>query len=175
MIFENYPYKVKLQALGIIFLILMAAAYKRSFSQLFDVMGEYKTLKSQKEEFKKNNGNVADLSAKLQKIDRIIGKETVDKEKIQQEIVSFTASSRFKVSIFDMKSVHTFKDEDYTIYSNQLDVTGNFNELLSLAYAFEKEFTLSKIANMNFYTVKKNNTPTVLHLKMIFQNYENNK
>ncbi|MFP9100751.1 hypothetical protein ACLI09_17005 [Flavobacterium sp. RHBU_24] len=173
--FEKYTYKFKLKALALIFVLLLAAAYKRSFSQLIDLVKENNALTEKKKELDKSENNIKKLQYTLDKIDRIIGKETVDKEKIQQDIISFTVNKKLGISIFDMRSIHQFNDENYTIYTNQFELTGSFNDLLRLSYDFEKKFLLSRVSSMHFYTIKKSNNPTVLHLKMIFQNYENNK
>ncbi len=94
---------------------------------------------------------------------------------VQQGIVSFASTNSQNISINDLKPIHDFAEEDYHIITNQLDVTGNANQLLELAYNYEKNFDYSRMVSQNFYTIKKNNKPDVLHLKMIFQNYENNK
>jgi hypothetical protein len=119
--------------------------------------------------------NINVLAAEVTAIDKIIGKAGGDKEKIQQDLINFVTTFNSKISIYDLKSIHEFTDGNYTIYTNQLDVTGNLNQLLALSYEFEKKFNWSRLVNLSFYTVKKNNNPNVLHLKMIFQNYENNK
>lgn len=175
MIFEQYTYKVKIKALAVVFALLLCAAYKRSFSPLIGLVKEHYALAEKHEELKKGEGSIDVIQDELHKIDRIIGKESPDKEKIQQDIISFTVLQKENVSIFDMQSIHQYADENYTVYTNQLDVTGNVNSLLSLAYGFEKDFPYSRLLSIRFYTVKKNNNPTVLHLKMLFQNYENNK
>ena len=44
-----------------------------------------------------------------------------------------------------------------------------------MAYDFEKQYDYSRMVGIKLFTAKKNNKEEVLHLKMIFQNYENNK
>jgi hypothetical protein len=172
--FEQYSYKKKCTALLVIFVMLAITAYKRSFSTLFQVIGEYKTLSAKVDELNKKSGNTNGLIRDVAYLDKIIGREGASKEIVQQDIVSF-ASKKPNISINELKPIHVFSDENYTIVTNQLDVTGGANQLLQLGYDFEKEFDFSRIVSMNFYTTKKNNKFEVLHLKMIFQNYENNK
>lgn len=174
MIFEQYTYKTKIKALIVVFCMLSYAAYKRSFSTLIDVLKENNEL-NKKVIPANNQKNIKDLYAEIAYLNKMIGKETNDKEKIQQDIISFVADNGKGVSIYELKSIHEFSDENHNIYTNQLDVTGNTNDLLALSYAFEKKINYSRIISVNFYTVKKNNNPDALHLKMIFQNYENNK
>jgi hypothetical protein len=173
--FEKYSYKKKFAALLIVFVMLLITAYKRSFHTLFQVIKEYRTLSAKTNEINKRSSNTDDLTKEIKYLDRVIGKEGITKEMVQQGIISFVSTENPKISINDLQPTHVYSDENYRITSNQLDVTGNCNQLLELGYNFEKKFNFSRIVSMNFYTIKKNNTSEVLHLKMIFQNYENNK
>ena len=173
--FENYSYKKKFTALIAIFLMLSITAYKRSFHSLFQVMEEYKELSEKVDDINKKANNTDGLLRDIAYLDKVIGKEGITKEMAQQGIVSFATKNNAQISINDVQPIHVFSDDNYRIITNQLDVTGNSNQLLQLAYDFEKQFDLSRIVSMNFHTTKKNNEFEVLHLKMIFQNYENSK
>ncbi|MCD0464714.1 hypothetical protein [Flavobacterium sp. ENC] len=173
--FEKYSYKKKFTALVLIFVMLLITAYKRSFHTLFQVINEYRTLAEKTNQINKKANNTEGLTKEINYLDRVIGKEGITKEMVQQGIISFASTENPKVSINDLQPTHVFSDENYRIISNQLDVTGNCNQLLALGYDFEKKFDFSRMVSMNFYTVKKSNTSEVLHLKMIFQNYENTK
>lgn len=173
--FENYSYKQKFYALIVLFFMLSFTAYKRSFRTLFDVVCEYKALSKKADDINKKAKNTYGLTKDIAYLDKIMGKEGVSKEMVQQGIISFASENSSGVSINDLKPIHDFPEDDYHIITNQLDVTGNSNQLLKLAYDFEKKFSASRMVSLNFYTTKKNNKSEVLHLKMIFQNYENNK
>ncbi|MHC0439231.1 hypothetical protein [Flavobacterium sp. 3-210] len=173
--FEKYSYKKKFTALLVVFVMLSITAYKRSFHTLFQVLNEYKTLSEKTNDINKKAKNTGKLSQEIKYLDRVIGKEGITKEMIQQGIISFASTKDPKISINDLQPSHIFLTENYQVISNQLDITGNCNQLLALGYTFEKKFDYSRIVSMNYYTTKKNNNSQVLHLKMIFQNYENNK
>ncbi len=173
--FEQYSYKQKFSALLILFLMLCIAAYKRSFSQLIQTYKEHKVLSEKIADFSSKSNKLDALIKDVAVLDKVIGKAGQSKEVVQQEIISFASKKHPEVSISDLQPIHVFSDIDYKIVTNQLDVTGNANQLLRLAYDFEKEFSYSRIVSMHYYTIKKNNKTEVLHLKMIFQNYENNK
>lgn len=175
MMFEKYSYKVKFKALLVIFCMLSFTAYKRSFGSLVSVVKENKELNEKTNSLKDTSKDVNLLTSQLASIDKIIGKTGVNKEKIQQDIVGFISKNYGSVSIFDLKSIHEFSDESYKVFTNEIDVTGSLSQLLPLAYDFEKKFNYSRLVSMNFYTTKKNNENDILHLKLIFQNYENNK
>lgn len=173
--FEQYSYKKKLMALALVFVMLSITAYKRSFSTLFQTISEYKTLSSKIDELNKKANNTNGLIKDVAYLDKIMGKDGTTKEMIQQGIVSFASENHPGISIHDVQPIHVFLDKNYTVITNQLDVTGGVNQLLRLGNDFEKKFDLSRITSMNFYTTKNNNKSEVLHLKMTFQNYENNE
>ncbi len=173
--FNQYSYKKKCVALLGIFVILSITAYKRSFSTLIAMISEHKTLSKKIVDLNKKTNNRDKLTKEIAYLDKITGKAGTTKEMVQQGIVSFVSEKHSKVSINELKSIHIFYDTNYTLITNQLDVTGGVNQLMELAYDFEKNFSFSRIVSMNFYSIKKNNITEVLHLKMIFQNYESNK
>ncbi|KIA94983.1 hypothetical protein OA93_18695 [Flavobacterium sp. KMS] len=173
--FEKYSYKQKVYALLFLFLIISITAYKRSFHPLFEVITEYKALSKKAADINKKAMSTNGLIKDVAYLDQIIGKDGITKEMVQQGIVSFAAKNSPEISISDLQPIHDFPEDDYRVITNQLDVTGKSNQLLKLAYDFEKKYTLSRIISMKFYTIKNNNKTEVLHLKMTFQNYENNK
>lgn len=173
--FNQYTFKQKFTALLVLFVLLGITAYKRSFSQLIQTYKEHQQLSEKMNDFNSKSGKMDALVKDVALMDRVIGKAGASKEVIQQEIMRFASEKHPQVSISELQPIHVFSDDDYQIVTNQLDVTGNANQLIKLAYDFEKEFTFSRIVSMQYYTTKKNNKTEVLHLKMIFQNYENNK
>lgn len=173
--FESLSYKKKCIALLILFCMLSVTAYKRSFHTLFQAIQENKMLSAKIDAMNSKSHNTSHLMNEIAYLNKAIGKEGIGKERVQQSIVDFATGNAHQISINDLQPIHVFDDNDYKIVSNQLDVTGGANQLLKLGYDFEKEFNYSRMVSMSFYTNKKNNKTEVLHLKMIFQNYENTK
>lgn len=173
--FEKYPYKLKLKLLALIFVMLSIAAYRRSFGPLAAVIKEHTLLSEKVTVMGDNTKNADKLNREIAGLDKQIGKEGLGKEIVQQEIIGFVTRNSPRVSVNDLQAIHVHTTEDYRIYTYQLDLVGDFNSLIQLSYAFEKKFEYSKIARLNFYTEKNSNQNEALHLKIIFQNYENNK
>lgn len=171
--FEKYSYKQKCMALLLVFLMLSVAAYRRSFSPLVQAISEHRALRQKTESINGKSKDLKSLEREIAWLDKEIGKGGVTKQMVQQGIVGF-ATKHPGISINDLDPIHVFSDGSYNIITNQLDLTGKVNELMHLGYDFEKKFTLSRPVSMNFYTAKKNNQPAILHLKIIFQNYESN-
>ena len=173
--FDNIPYITKFKILIVLLVCLSIAAYRRSFSTLIAVIKENKTLNEKVQKINSKNTSLKVLNKELASLNLLIGKEGLNKQLVQHGIVSFVTNNSKNVSIFNLQSIHEFKDTDFTIFSNQLDLTGNFNDLNKIAYLFENKFNLSKVVSLNFFTEKKNNKPDILHLIIIFQNYESIK
>lgn len=173
--FDQYSYKVKFKALLVVFTLLAVTSYKRSLNTLIQVIKEHKTLSEKIDSINAKSKSSASLKKEIALLDNYIGKEGNSKEATQQSVLSFVSQNHPEVSVFDLQAIHVFEDQNFQITTNQLDITGNVNQVLAVVYDFEKNFNLSRIISVNFYTNKKNNKSEVLHSKIIFQNYENNK
>lgn len=170
--FNQYTYKQKFKALLLLFVLLLITAYKRSFSPLITSYNEYHSLAQKTAEFESKSKELHKLTTEVATLDQVLGKGGQSKEIIQQEIVNFIANKHPEVTIDNIQPIHTFRDNNFTTITNQIDLTGNTNQLLKTVYDFEKEFDISKIVSLQFYTLKKNDKEEKLHLKLIFQNYE---
>lgn len=169
--FDKYTYKQKFIALLIVFIMLGITSYKRSFKGLFDVYSENKRLASLYDEMKNKSENLNLLTMQIANYDNYLGKQFLPEEIVQQEIVSFVAKEK-GISINSLESIHSFEGETYFVYTNQLDVTGQMNDLLGLSYNFETKFDKSRVISTRLYTEKNNIKGKVVHLKVLFQNYK---
>ncbi len=169
--FEQYTYKQKSIALVVVFLMLSYTAYKRSFKNLIEVYEENKELTKRSNDIVSKSKNLDILSMEIASYDKYLGNQNIARDVVQQEVIAFSTQHE-GISINDLQAIHAFEGENYSIYTNQLDVTGNINDLLKLAYDFETKFNFSRVVSTNYYTVKKNNANEILHLKILFQNYE---
>jgi hypothetical protein len=172
--FEQYSYKTKLKFLVVLFCMLSIAAYRRSFSNLIEVIKENESLSKRNSQIENSSKNTKNIESELDALNKLIGKEGVKKEKIQQGIVAFILQNNPGVSINNMKPVHVFNDTNFNIHTYQVDMIGKFNQLIKTQYDFEKNFDDAKIVSTKWYTQNKDNKINTLHLTLIFQNYENN-
>lgn len=172
--FEKYTYKQKCIALVVLFFMLLFTAYKRSFKSLIAVYKEHNVLLVTANDIASKSRSLDVLSMEIASYDKYLGNQNVAKDIVQQEIIAFS-TLHSGVSINDLQAIHVYAGDNYSVYTNQLDVTGNINNLIKLAYDFETKFNFSRVISTNYYKVKKNNSNEILHLKIIFQNYENNK
>lgn len=171
--FEQFSYKKKFLFLMVIFGMLLAASYKRSFSVLIDSIKENNKLTEQSISFQKKTKNINRLMSEIAYLDKVIGKENVTREQIQQDIVNFIALKQPQISITDLQPIHVFQNNDHLIITNVVEVSGSLNQLLQLGYSFEKELETSRVVAMSFIKRKNQQKKEELYLKIIFQNYEN--
>lgn len=171
--FENLSYKQKFWALIGILLMLSIAAYKRSFSLTLNSYKEYKDLTEKLIYVRQNSSIVDDLDAEIRYLDQLIGSDRIEPELVQLEILNFVTTSSKKVNVVSVEEIHEAADNDFLIYTNQLIIEGSMQELLDVVYAFEKEFTHSRVINVSFFKKKDFSTKKIkLYAKIIFQNYE---
>src|SRR5690606_1817052 len=150
MIFANYSFKTKFYALIALSILLFCTAYKRSFSTFFSVWQEHRALSEQSKEIDQKKSGFRTLQLELGRLDAVIGKGTGSPEKVQQEIIGFV-SQRNRATITNLQPIHKKDDGRYRINTYQIDLSGKINELLEIAYDFEKIFSHAKLVSLKFY------------------------
>ena len=87
--------------------------------------------------------------------------------------MNFVSNHSKKIEVVRLEEIHEAADNDFVIYTNQLTIEGSMEQLLDVVYAFEKEFTYSRVINVSFFKKKDYATKRLkLYSKIIFQNYE---
>lgn len=169
--FENYTYKFKFKVLIGLIVILSITAYKRSFSVLIFNYNQYVDLKETILSAKKNALNIDELQRKLQLVNSNLGNGKEKSATVQQDLISFGTSSEYNVSLYSVKPIHLFEDQKYFVNTFNIDLTGDYNNLVKLMHSYETKFENSKIVSAEFQLQKKSKMEQ-LHLNLIFQNYE---
>jgi len=173
--FENLTYKHKFLAIIAISILLGFAAYKRSFKLTLDVFSEYCELNEKLNEINYSSSTIQDLDTEIRFLDNLLGQESMEPVLVQQEILDFVTHKSNAITVFDLAEMHKASDNEFLIYTNQLTIEGNFDELLKMVYEFEKEFPYSRVVNTSFFKKKDFKTRRIkLYAKIIFQNYEKN-
>lgn len=116
------------------------------------------------------------LKSEIQSLDNVIGGHSTNPEDVQQEILDFISKTILKVNIVSIEDVHLFSDEEFLIYSNQIELEGSYTNLINLLYETEKHFKSARVISSKFYSKKNYATnKKTLFLKIILQNYEKAK
>src|SRR5690606_558734 len=114
---------------------LSVTAYKRSFKNSIYLIKENKELKKKIELVNEKSGELQNLSFEIRNIDNFMGKENMDIARVRQEILSFLADDQnAAIMVNSFPSPHKYSDHNYTIYTNVLEISGEFNELLETSY-----------------------------------------
>ncbi|GAA4272063.1 hypothetical protein U6A24_11190 [Aquimarina gracilis] len=170
--FANLTYKQKLLGLVVLGVLLFFAANKRSFKITKQAYNQVKQLEDKLNYVNASTTDIGETQAELSFYDKIIGKQGVEPEEIQQEILDF-ATQYDQVLVYNLDEIHLAESNGFSIISNQLTLEGDFNALLEVVYAFEKEFKFSNIVSVSFVKEKEYQTrKNKLRVKIIFQNYE---
>lgn len=172
--FENFTYKQKLFGLIIVAILLFITANKRSFQVTRRAYNQVDDLQKKLEYVNASTTSLSQMQSELNLYDKIIGKQGVGPEEVQQKILDFTTTfANIKVS--GMEEIHTAESNGFNIITNQLVLEGDYNSLIEILYEFEKSFHFSNIVNISFLKEKEYKTrKNKLRVKIIFQNYEKN-
>lgn len=172
--FTSISHKKKCIYAGILAVLLLFALYKKNFSEIFLLQNEIE----KKEELKAAYANPPLRLIQLQReaalLDQSIGGTEVRPENIQKKLVQFVSDKKYEVDMVGIEKIHRAETEGFAIYTNQITIAGNYQDLIRFLYSLEKNFTGSKLVNVHFFTKKNYSTHSKkLYLTLTFQNYEN--
>ncbi len=171
--FNEIPYKKKVIGLLLIFILLAIVSYKKSFIVTYQTNKSITKINEKLVLINSSNENIKYLSEKMNALDNLIGKQ-VEPELVQHFLIDFISQFK-KIQIVHLEETHTFSDDSFNIYTNQIVLQGGYNDLIKTIYQIEKQFKTSRIIGVNFYTKQDYNLKKQqLFVKLIFQNYEKN-
>jgi len=172
--FDQVSYKYKFYVLLIVALLLGIASYKRSFRYTLSAKKENRILSEKQGFVKANLGDIDQLASRSNYLDKLIGKDRVPSEVIQQRILEFIPSFK-NVKVSKLAETHYAIDGGFKVNSYEVVLSGSYNSIADIIYQFEKNFSLAKIVAMEYYKKKNYKTKKEqLFVKLIFQNYEKN-
>lgn len=173
--FNQLTYKQKFFAVILIFVLLGLATYKKTYKQLFSANTELRHVEQKLSTAQGSYDQVIYLKNELNYLDAIIGGNN-KAEDVQQQLLDFIIKSNIEVNVITISDVHIFEENEFNIVTNQIELSGNYEDLVSLLYKIEKEFNNSRVSNIEFYSKKNYRTNTKkLFLKITLHNYEKNK
>ncbi len=173
--FKTIPYKKKFIVVLLGFVVLLLASYKKNFKNIFEARKQLNTITNKLNTVDDSSNQIFFLKNEIAQLNDLIGGQTKEPELVQQLILDFITNVNLDINIHDIEDTHIFNDDDFTIYTNVLQIEGDYNTLLKLLYNIEKDFSASKVVSSEFYTEKNYRTNSKkLFLKLILQNYEKN-
>lgn len=171
--FKKYTYKQKFQASIVLFVLLLLAVYKKNFKHVFNLHKELNLVEKQISEAKISNQDLLVLNNQLKDLDALIGGQSNSPELVQHEALNFITNSQLQVEVVNIEKRHEFQEGEFSIHTNQIEIQGDYEDLMTLLFGFENNFNSSRISSVKMYSkrdYKKKKKHLVL--KIILQNYE---
>lgn len=173
---KSFTYKQKFFGVLLGIVLLLLASYKKTYKHLFAASEQVGLLDHKLLNVENSYNEVYVLKNEISSLDNIIGGQSNTPEDVQQQILNFVSNSNYDVDISLIEDTHLFSDKEFLVYTNSIEIEGTYFDLTKLLYDIERKFDVSKIISAELFSVKdyRNNSKR-LYLKLIFQNYENNK
>ncbi|MBL7897105.1 MAG: hypothetical protein JNJ99_01130 [Crocinitomicaceae bacterium] len=172
--FDRFTYKQKNYGLLVLFVLMLIVSYKRSLVLTLNAMEELKNQELQLASAATAQESIEMFRISIAHLNKNIGRSDLEPDKVNQEILGAISdfSLNHQVHLQKLESTHIFQTVDFTIYSNQISVEGNFNGILSLVYFMENEFEYARLTNLHFYTqIDLSTKNKKLYAKLLFQHY----
>jgi len=173
--FNNISYKKRFYSIIILFVIVLLASYKKTYQHVFFAKKQLDVVEQKLQGVEDSNNQISILQNEISIVDNIIGGQTKDSEQVQHLILDFVSKSNNKINVYAIDDTHIYHDEEFTVYTNSIELQGDYVDLTKLLFEIENLFNYSKVISAQLYTIKdyRNNSKN-LYLKLIFQNYEKN-
>ncbi len=172
--FEKLSNKKKfIYSLVLFLLIFIGIIYKKNILRISEVKEKITLSKEAYKDSHQIGMEINTLNRELNYLNSKIGEININPESVQREIIGYISENGKNIELNNVDKIHYASIQDYDIYTNSLILSGSYKDLITFLYKLEREFSLSKLINVNFYK-KKNYTSrsTTLYMKLIFQNYE---
>lgn len=152
------------------------ACYKKSYKHTLKARTELKQVNKKLS----NNEDILfdfyNLKNEISILNKTIGGQTSNPELVQEKLLDFISNDHFNVDVVSIEDVHLFKDNEFLIYTNSIELQGSYQDLTNTLYGIEKSFKSSRVVSTHMFSKKKYGlNRKKLFLKIILQNYENTK
>lgn len=174
--FKNLTYRQKFYAIIGGGIILFLASYKKTYKHTLVAKKELSLVKEKLSNNESSLNELYYLKNEIASLEKAIGGQTKKPEHVQQELLDFISKNEFNVNIVSIEDVHLFSDNDFLIYSNQVELEGDYKSLIETLHKIETKFKNSRVVSTEMYSINNYRTKTkTLYLKIILQNYEKAK
>jgi hypothetical protein len=153
-LFEKYSYKKKNLALLVVGVLLFAAAYKRSFKTTIETRTYISELEVKKMEAEASQSRIRLLQSQMASLNRLLGRENVSIERVQQGFLNFFALKSHNLSVQQIEEVYTFDHPDFSINTFRIDMKGDYLSQVRFIHSLEKEFDDARLIHTRFETKK---------------------
>jgi len=170
--FDKYSYKQKNYALILLAVLLVAVAYKKAFSVTLETMQYRDELEEKLLLAQTAAADIRLCKAQINNLDRLLGKENITIEKVQQGFLNFFARNAERISVYQIDEVLTYQHPDFSINTHRIVLKGDYIHTLQFIYRFEKQFDLARLINISFeYKKYTADSHEELYTTILIQNY----
>lgn len=152
--------------------LLIAAAWKRSFSITFETRNARTELEEKLLRASSADADIRSKYAEIAALNRYLGEENNSVEKVQQAFLNFFAKEANLLSVHQIDEVLNYKHPDFEINTHRIVLKGDFISTLQFIYKMEKEFSYAKLLNIQFeykrYSMEEEKD---LYTVLLIQNY----
>jgi hypothetical protein len=158
-------------------LLFLYIGYQFSFRDTFILRDEIKEKEQKLSWLKEKEKELPALRIKMAEFERAYAKN--DSSAVRDKLTSYISEFAEQNSclVTEIPTNSSFKNENLDVQTNTFTIKGNFNDLLSLLFTLENDYTyIAKIMSAQFYAIndlqsKKRN----LYLTIITQSFEQKK
>ncbi|MDF3026956.1 MAG: hypothetical protein K0S23_1263 [Fluviicola sp.] len=171
-LFEKYSYKQKNLALLIIAVLLFAVSYKRAFSKTIETNSYINELEIKKLEALNSQKEIQILQKQVAQLNKLLGKENVSVEEVQQGFLNFLARKSPRISVKQIDEVYGFEHPDFKINTFKIELKGDFISILKFINTLEQSFDDARLIHFQMSSEKDPVTGKIdLTTTLLIQNY----
>lgn len=170
--FNQYTYKQKTIALGVIILLLGVVAYKRAVSQTLQVLNNIEVVEEQLSSLENSDQKKNQLMQELHAIESIIGISSIEGNELQLDLIN-AVSKNNQVELYQFPVSHEALNSNVRITTLSYTVKGTYWDLVRFIYNLEKDIKKAKVVSVKLEKIKSYRTQEIeLYATIYFQNYE---
>ncbi|HYG49477.1 MAG TPA: hypothetical protein VD905_01190 [Flavobacteriales bacterium] len=173
MKFLNYTYKQLNLFLLLMAVFVLLLIYRQTIVPTFNLYRECGQMELQLEKAQNATTRLNILKSEYRRLNKIAGNSKLTNEEIRQAILSNTNLFTDAAHIASIKEPHVYTADNMEVVTHQVDIQGNFKELITITNQFENKFTDARLSALKFYTVEDNRTKkNSLYGTFYFQNFK---
>jgi hypothetical protein len=170
--FDKYSYKQKNYALALLAVLLVAVSYKRAFSTTIETRQYRDELEEKVLMAQTASVDIRLCKAQINNLNRLLGKENITIEKVQQGFLNFFARYSERIAVYQIDEVLTYQHPDFSINTHRIVLRGDYLNTLKFIYRFEQDFDLARLINISFeYKKYMADSHEELYTTILIQNY----
>ena len=170
---ERFTYKQRNMGLVVITIFMCFIIYQRSIKKTLLLVDDCHKMEQQITSAKASSGMIGQLQREIKHYDQLIGDAEKSSNEIQQDLMDSISNycKRNNMIITEIPEAHSYSENSYMSITNQVNIEGDFVNLLKLTYNLEQQFSGAKPLSVKYYSRKNTRTKkTKLYATIYFQN-----